>query len=142
MLHEELGIKKNSSIDKILIIGANGNVGKVLIPELLKFGYKVRALEYRSKIQERDGLEILNGNTLDLDSLKRAVDGVDAICHLIRGTGPGDTVCEKWFNCCVRGSVNLLEAAKEVKLVRYITGSADNVFGHVTIPHYGPITEN
>ena len=141
---DEVVVRKNDNIDKVLIIGPNGNIGRHLIPELLKLGYKVRALEYRSKVEEREGQKIFKGNTLDPESLKKAVDGVDAICHMIRATGPGDTPCEKWFNCCIRGSVNLLEAAKEVKLVRFIAGSADNVFGHVTMRHdeYGSINEN
>ena len=135
-------IQKNVSIDKVLVIGPNGNIGRHLIPELLKLGYKVRALEYRSKVKEREGLKVFKGNTLDPESLEKAVDGVNAVCHLIRATGPGATPCERWFNCCIKGAVNLLEAAKEIKLVRFIVGSADNVFGHVTIQHYGSINEN
>ncbi len=135
-------IQKNQNINKVLIVGPNGNIGKYLIPELLKLGYQVRALEYRSKVEEREGLEIFKGNTLDAESLKKAVDGVDAVCHLIRATGPGDTPCEKWFNCCIRGAVNLLEAAKEVKLVRFIAGSADNVLGITLKQQYGSINEN
>jgi len=135
-------IKKNPNIDKILIIGPNGNIGTHLIPKLLELGYTVRALQFNSEVQPRKGLEVVSGNTLDVESLKQAVDGVQAVCHMIRGSaGPGDTSCEKWFNCCVTGAVNLLEVMKDVKLERYISGSADNVFGHTTIPHRESIHE-
>lgn len=135
-------IKKNPDIDKVLVVGANGNIGRPLIIELLKMGYQVRALQFRSPVQKRDGLEIVEGSTLDFESIQRAMDGTQAVCHMIRATGPGKTPFEKWFNCCVAGAANLLEVAKDANLVRYIAGSADNVFGHTTIPHHGPITEN
>lgn len=133
---------KNPDIDKVLVVGPNGNMGSALIPQLLKLGYKVRALQYRSEVQARKNLEVVQGNTLDLASLEKAIDGVDAVCHLIRATGPGNSPFEQWFNCAVAGAANLLETARQVKLKRFIAGSADNVFGHVTIPHHGPIDEN
>ena len=135
-------VSKHPEISRILIVGPNGNVGRHLIPALLALGYEVRALQYRSVVEPRPGLEVVQGHTLDPASLDRAMDGVDAVCHLIRATGPGDSAREKWFNCCVRGAVNLLEAARERPLKRYIAGSADNVFGHVTMRHAGPINEN
>jgi nucleoside-diphosphate-sugar epimerase len=136
-------IQKHSEIDKVLVVGAAGNVGRHLIPELLSLRYKVRALQFQTEIAPQDGLEVAKGNTLDADSIRRAMEGVDAVCHLIRaGSTPGDTPCERWFNCCVLGARNMLEAAKDVSLVRFIAGSADNVFGHATMPHYGPINEN
>ena len=133
---------KHPDIDKILIIGPNGNIGKHLIPELLKLGYKVRALQYRTPVEPREGLEVVSGSTLEISSLEQAMDGVQAVCEMIRATGPGNSPFEKWFNCAVAGTANLLEVAKTADLKRFIAGSADNVFGHVTIPHYDTITEN
>ncbi len=135
-------IRKHPDIDKILFIGPNGNLGQALIPVLLRLGYQVRALQFRSEVMPREGLEIVHGHTLDRGAVERAVDGVDAICHMIRPVrGIGDTAAERWFNGCIVGTKNLLEAAKAHGLVRFINGSADNVFGHTTMPHYGPIDE-
>jgi len=138
----EVNPSKHPRIQKVLIVGPNGNIGRHLIPALLGLGYEVRALKYRSDVEPRPGLEVVEGHTLDEASLGRAMRGVDAVCHLIRATGPGDSDRERWFNCCVRGAVNLLEAARASSLKRYIAGSADNVFGHVTMRHDGPINEN
>ena len=135
-------IAKHPDIAKVLIVGPNGNIGRHLIPALLELGYEVRALQYRSAVTPRPGMEIVTGNTLDPAAIQSAMSGVDAVCHLIRATGPGDCAREKWFNCCVRGAVNLLEAAKQSPVKRYIAGSADNVFGHITMRHEGPINEN
>jgi len=135
-------IQKNPDIGTILVVGPNGNIGGHLIPQLLTLGYRVRALQYRSPVGEQDGVEVVLGNTLDVQSIENAMDGVDAVCHLIRATGPGDSAFERWSNCAVAGAANLLEAARQVPIKRFIAGSADNVFGHVTIPHYGSINEN
>jgi nucleoside-diphosphate-sugar epimerase len=135
-------IRKHPEIDTILFIGPNGNLGQALIPELLALGYRVRALQFRSEVTPREGLEIVHGHTLDRDAVARAVEGVDAICHMIRPIrGIGDTAAERWFNGCVVGTKNLLEAARAHGVARFINGSADNVFGHTTVPHYGPIDE-
>lgn len=134
---------KHPDIQTVLVIGPRGNVGRHLIPKLLELGYRVRALQFNSEVPAGEGVEVVHGNTLDKESLVRAVRGVEAVCHMVRGgIGPGEGACEKWFNGCVRGAVNLLEAAKDVPLVRFLAGSADNVFGHVTIPHDGPLHEN
>ena len=135
-------LKKHSDIKKVLIVGPNGNIGKRLIPQLLKLGYKVRALQYRSPVEQREGLEVVHGNTLDINSIEQAMDGVEAVCELIRATGAGKSSFEKWFNCAVVGTANLLEVAREAGLKRLVLGSADNVFGHTTIPHYDTINEN
>jgi len=138
---EPPAFRKHPEIDNVLVIGPNGNVGSALIPRLLALGYAVRALQFRTPVQPRDGLEIVAGSTLDPPSLVRAVDGVDALCHLIRNA-PGETFCDSWFNTCLRGTVNLLEAARGRPLKRFLNGSADNAFGHTTIRHLGPINEN
>jgi nucleoside-diphosphate-sugar epimerase len=136
------GIRKHPDIDKILFVGPNGNLGQAMIPKLIGLGYQVRALQFRSEVMPRAGLEIVHGHTLDRDAVERAVDGVDAICHMIRPIrGIGDTAAERWFNGCVVGTKNLLEAAKAHGVARFVNGSADNVFGHTTVPHYGPIDE-
>jgi nucleoside-diphosphate-sugar epimerase len=135
-------MEKHRRIDKVLVVGPNGNVDKHLIPALCQAGYQVRALQYRSAVELQPGVEVVQGNTLDADSLEHAVDGVDAVCQLIRATGPGATSCQRWFNCCLQGSVNLLKVVKDKPMQRVIMGAADNVFGHTTMRHHGPINEN
>jgi nucleoside-diphosphate-sugar epimerase len=137
-----MNYQKNPDINTVLFIGPNGNIGRALIPELVKIGYKVRALQFRSPVEPREGVEIVEGNTLDREAMLKAAEDVDAICHMIRPlNGPGDTPCDKWFNGCVAGTKNLLEAAKEYGVKLFINGSADNVFGHTTVAHDGPIDE-
>jgi nucleoside-diphosphate-sugar epimerase len=142
MTRGKIFIKKNPNIDKVLVVGANGVFGRQLVPELLQLGYQVRALQYRTLVERREGLEVVEGHTLDLESMQKAVDGVQAACHLVKATPPVKNPFKQWFDCCLAGAVNLLESAKKANMVRYIAGSADFVFGSTTIPHDGRINEN
>ncbi len=136
---------KNPAIHKILFVGPNGNIGKMMIPELLGLGYQVRALANKTKVEERDGMEVIYGGTADMDVVKEAMDGVDAVIHMIRATtatSPGATDQEKWFNCCVCGTANLLDVAKDMELVQFIAGSMDGVYGIGKVEFGAPIKED
>ena len=69
----------------ILVTGAAGHIGNVLVRELVNREEKVRALilpgEDTTSIYGLD-IEIVVGNVLDPDSLDRAMRGVDIIYHL------------------------------------------------------------
>ncbi|MBN2002417.1 MAG: SDR family oxidoreductase [Anaerolineae bacterium] len=69
----------------ILVTGATGHVGNVLIRELLAAGERVRALVLpndRCRSLEGLDLERVEGNVLDPASLERAMSGVDVVYHL------------------------------------------------------------
>ncbi len=65
---------------EILITGATGTTGQYAIAHLLKKGKKVRAmvrsLDARSKKLESMGVEIVEGDFLDIKSLRKALDGI------------------------------------------------------------------
>ena len=66
---------------KILVIGATGTVGRLLVPRLLIRGSKVRALVYRESNAEallNQGVEVFIGDFID-EVLDQAVAGVDKI---------------------------------------------------------------
>ena len=69
----------------ILVTGAAGHIGNVLVRELVEKGEKVRALilpgEDTHSIYGLD-IEIVVGNVLDPVSLERAMRGVDIVYHL------------------------------------------------------------
>ena len=70
----------------ILVTGANGFVGKALIPELLADNHHVIALE-RTKIKDRKGLEqvkFLHGDLLQPENLPKLPD-VDRAYYLVHG---------------------------------------------------------
>ena len=69
----------------ILVTGATGHIGNVLVRELLGRGERVRALVRPGKTPlALAGLdvEIVQGDILDSDSLERALRGVNLVYHL------------------------------------------------------------
>ncbi|HNR65854.1 MAG TPA: NmrA family NAD(P)-binding protein, partial [Atribacterota bacterium] len=66
----------------IVVTGAAGHLGNVLIRELLRSGEKIRALILPGEdIISLQGLEIekVEGNVLDPDSLRKAFRGADTV---------------------------------------------------------------
>lgn len=74
---------------KVLVLGATGRVGKILIRKLLLRGYKVRALirrreGIRDSAADIEGLpaavEVIMGDVGELKDCQKAVKGVDKVC--------------------------------------------------------------
>ena len=77
----------------VLLTGATGYVGGRLLPLLVNRSYRVRCLTRRAASEsgfEFPGTEIAQGNALDLDSLNRALEGVDTAFYLIHSMGDNE----------------------------------------------------
>jgi dihydroflavonol-4-reductase len=71
--------------DMILVTGATGHIGNVLVRALLARGKTVRALVRPGRVPESlAGLEVefARGDVLDRDSLRQAVRGAELVYHL------------------------------------------------------------
>lgn len=71
---------------KVLVTGATGFVGGHLVARLLEDGHSVRALVRRganAAVLESRGVEIVRGDILDSGSLEEAVEGAEAVAHLV-----------------------------------------------------------
>ncbi|MGW4645521.1 condensation domain-containing protein [Kitasatospora sp. NPDC004289] len=67
----------------VLLTGATGGVGAAVLQELLAQGRPVRALARpeSAHLVALDGVQVAEGDLTDPDSLRRAVEGVDAVIH-------------------------------------------------------------
>ncbi|MDH6130729.1 nucleoside-diphosphate-sugar epimerase [Kitasatospora sp. MAA4] len=67
----------------VLLTGATGGVGAAVLAELLAQGRPVRALARpeSAHLVALDGVDVAEGDLTDLDSLRAAVEGVDAVIH-------------------------------------------------------------
>ncbi len=65
----------------VLVTGATGHVGSELVDELLRRGKRVRAMS-RSPL-DRDGVETVEADVLDRESLDAALDGVGGAYYLV-----------------------------------------------------------
>jgi dihydroflavonol-4-reductase len=108
----------------ILVTGAAGHIGNVLVRQLLKGGSQVRALILPGEdIHSLEGLAVekVSGNVLDPLSLENAMRGVDFVFHLagIISIMPGRDELMRKVN--IQGTKNILKAAKKcgVKRVLY-----------------------
>ncbi|UCH65854.1 MAG: SDR family oxidoreductase [Ignavibacterium sp.] len=106
----------------ILITGATGYVGGRLVPHLLDKGYKVRCLvRDASRLKGRwEGVEIVQGNVLEPESLNEKLKGIDAAYYLIHSMG-GDG---EFSRSDIIAAENFARAAEEqgVKRIIYLGG--------------------
>jgi dihydroflavonol-4-reductase len=110
-----------------LVTGAAGHLGNVLVRELLIKGETVKALvlpgEDLSSLQDLD-IEIVQGNILNKDDLKRAFEGVDIVYHmaaLVAITSDQESLLHR---VNVDGTRNVIDAAMEVGVKRLIYTSS------------------
>lgn len=127
----------------ISITGATGHIGNVLVRRLLDRGEKVRALilpdEDCTSLDDLK-LERIEGDVLDLPSLRRAFQGARIVYHLagIISIMPGKNMAIKRVN--VQGTRNVIRAAHEVGAHRLVyTSSIHALFRS---PHGTTIDEN
>ncbi len=66
---------------KIALIGANGNVGKVILKEALLRGHEVTGIVHNlSKIEsEQVNLKLIEGDIFDEENISRAIEGNDIV---------------------------------------------------------------
>jgi NADH dehydrogenase len=112
---------------KVLLTGGTGFVGRALRRELKALGHDVRVFVRRQsaeKIDPREGLEVLTGDVLDTHACLRAVDGCDAVVHLvgIRREYPHQGITYEALH--TEAAYAVIDAAPRMKLDRLILMSA------------------
>lgn len=116
---------------KVLVTGAAGHLGNVLVRELLENGYEVRAMllpnEDVSALVDLD-LDLKFGNVLDPVSLERVFKDVDYVFHMagIVSIMPGDE--NGVWNVNVEGTRNVLQAARNAGVKRLVYTSSIHAF--------------
>ena len=103
---------------RYLVTGASGFIASALVRALLKNGNDVRGLDNESRGSRhrlRDvesQFECVQGDVRDPSTVARAVQGVDAVCHLaaINGTESFYSRPELVLEVSVKGMLNVLDA--------------------------------
>lgn len=123
---------------KVLVAGATGHLGGLVVDRLLKEGYQVRALVRPSTdaaLLIEKGVEIVRGDLTNRDSLTQAMPGADALITTAigyAGRKAGDTL----DGVDNQGNRNLIDAAKEAGLKRFIFTSILTADQAVNVPHF------
>jgi uncharacterized protein YbjT (DUF2867 family) len=105
----------------ILVTGASGFVGRHILRALEAAGKDVRSLVRDPGKAAGLGGEVVQGDMTDPASLRRAVEGVDAVIHLVAVRQGKE---ETFQRVMVQGSSDLLDAAKEAGVRRLVLMSA------------------
>ena len=120
---------------KILMTGGAGFIGSHFVADLLDAGASVTVYDNFSTglTENLEGLavDIVEGDILDYDSLRRAVAGHDAISHqaaqLEITRSIGDPIYDLTTNTI--GTLNVLKAAKETGIAKVVEASSAGVYG-------------
>ncbi len=117
---------------KVLVTGACGYKGHVLVPKLLKRGYDVIAFDvqwFGNYLEEHDNLEVIKANVLDIDSIP--LDGVDCVIHLssIANDPCGDLDPKLTWEVSALATMQLADRAKRKGVTRFIYASSGSVYG-------------
>ena len=69
---------------RILLLGATGRTGKLVLKKALQKGYQIHCLARNSKrIEKQNGLTIFEGNANNKTNLKKAISGCEAVISVL-----------------------------------------------------------
>ncbi|MDO3436392.1 NmrA/HSCARG family protein [Rhizobium sp. CBN3] len=110
----------------ILVTGATGRVGRHVVDQLVNRGAKVRVLTRDpSKANVPPGVEIAQGDLLDIDTLRSAFNGVNTLFLLNAVTGDEFTQ-----------AIITLNMAREAGVERVVYLSVFEAHRAVNVPHF------
>ena len=142
---------KSSSGKKVLITGADGFIGSHLTESLVRLGYEVRAFVYYNSFNSwgwldqcendvKGKFEVFPGDIRDPYGVKKALTGCDAVLHLAALIAIPFSYHspETYVDTNVKGTLNVLQAARELDTSLVIHTSTSEVYGTAK---YVPIDE-
>ncbi|HLW85830.1 MAG TPA: SDR family NAD(P)-dependent oxidoreductase [Candidatus Sulfotelmatobacter sp.] len=127
---------------RVLVTGAGGFIGSHLVEALLRAGARVKAVvRYTSRgswghlehvsSEVRDSMEVILGDVRDTQFLRKQALGCDVIFHLaaLIGIPYSYEAAESYVDTNVRGTLNVLQAAREAAVRRVVITSTSEVYG-------------
>jgi NAD dependent epimerase/dehydratase len=138
-------------LKKILVTGADGFIGSHLTECLVRQGYDVRAFVLYNSFNSwgwldhapeeiRSNLDVFAGDIRDPHGVKEAMKGCDAVLHLaaLIAIPYSYHSPDTYVDTNIKGTLNVLQAARELGVSRVIHTSTSEVYGTA---RFVPITE-
>ncbi|MGA0082519.1 MAG: NAD-dependent 4,6-dehydratase LegB [Candidatus Nanopelagicales bacterium] len=136
---------------RVLVTGADGFIGSHLTEALVRNGYEVRAFVYYNSFNSwgwldhcaddvRGKFEVFAGDIRDPHGVKKALTGCDAVIHLAALIAIPFSYHspDSYVDTNIKGTLNVLQAARELNVSRVIHTSTSEVYGTA---QYVPIDE-
>jgi UDP-glucose 4-epimerase len=119
---------------KVLVTGGSGFIGSHVVDKLRDKGVKVRVYDCIMPLH-RDDIEYYQGSILDIAALGFAMSGIDVVMHLAAIADVKDVLANPHYSEAinVRGTINVLEAARGSKVRRVIYGSTTWVYSETEL---------
>jgi len=130
---------------KYLITGGAGFIGSSITERLLKDGHFVRVLdnfssgkrenlrhcEARSAEAISSNFELIEGDIRDSNTCDKACKGIDYVLHqaALRSVPKSMQAPHKYNEVNIDGTLNMLEAARDNKVKRFVFASSSSVYG-------------
>ena len=127
-------------MERILVTGGAGFIGRFVCDELLRRGHEVRVLD--SLIEQvhgdtgrpaalSDAVELVHADVRDGDAVARALDGVDSVIHLAAEVGVGQSMyeVERYTSANDVGTAVLFERLIDRPVRRVVTASSMSIYG-------------
>ena len=117
---------------KILVTGACGYKGHILVPKLLARGYEVIAYDlqwFGNFLTPHSKLQVIKGDVRDVESIP--LNGIDCIVHLssIANDPCGDLNPKLTWEVSALATMQLADKAKKNGIKRFIYASSGSVYG-------------
>lgn len=137
--------------NKVLVTGADGFIGSHLTEALVRQGYSVRAFTLYNSFNSwgwldhcapdvKGQFEVFAGDIRDSYGVKEAMKGCDAVLHLaaLIAIPYSYHSPDTYVDTNVKGTLNVLQAARELGVRRVLNTSTSEVYGTA---RFVPITE-
>ncbi len=127
-----------------LVTGGAGFIGSHLTHALAREGHQVRVLDDLSQGNlanldpPSDRVEFIRGDVRDLQSARRACQGVEVVFHHAALASVSRSVDDPraTHDACVTGTVNVLLAAKEAGVRRVVYAASSSAYGGADPPSH------
>ena len=136
---------------KVLVTGADGFIGSHLVEELVRQGFSVRAFVMYNSFNSwgwldhcapdvKGKFEVFPGDIRDPHGVKVAMQGCEAVLHLaaLIAIPYSYHSPDTYIDTNIKGTLNVLQAARELGVNRVIHTSTSEVYGTAK---FVPITE-
>lgn len=118
---------------KVAVTGASGHIGISLCQELLHSGYEVIALVHKDFSAIKDlPVTMVQGDILNTESLKRLLGNCDMAIHAAANIDLAYKYDKKVYDTNVLGTINVIEAAREMGIKRLVHFSSIHAFSQAS----------